>query len=296
MCRSIWSHLSDLSKDNSGYSLKDLFIGSEGTLGIITSAILKLFNRPNDIGTAFISIRSYDDILKLFNLTTRLTGSNLTSFEFMSRDALLLSLKHGSTKKPVKDTSAPCYVLIELSTSESNYANTLLENLLSSSAGGALVLEASLVSSSQQAATLWNLRENMSEAQKKEGGSIKHDISLPLKNIPEFLKKAALTVAEICTGARPVPFGHIGDGNIHYNISQPIGMDKLEFLKYEAKITEAIHDLVSSLRGSISAEHGIGRAKREELRRVKNQIDLDLMRSIKSTLDPRNILNPGKLL
>lgn len=292
----IWSDLKGLRKDNTGYDLKDLFIGSEGTLGIITAARMRLEPPPRAVATAFVALPAVSALVPLLRLASGLAGPNLTAFEFMSERALQFVLRHGQGTAPIGDVSAPCTVLMEISTAEADRAGPLLEALLSDASTQGLVTEARLAASASQQAALWRLREQMSEIQKQEGGSIKHDISLPVARIPEFLERAAIVVECICPGARPVPFGHLGDGNVHYNVSQPPDMDKARFLALWEPMSSAIHDLVTEMAGSISAEHGIGRMKRDELRRLKSPVALDLMRAIKAAFDPNGILNPGKLL
>jgi FAD/FMN-containing dehydrogenase len=288
--------LSGLKKDNTGYDLRDLFVGSEGTLGVITAATLKLVAPPRDTATAFVALARMDALVALFRLASRQAGSSLTAFEFMSARALEFALRHGGVAAPFADVSAPCTALIEVSTGEPGRATPLIETMLAEAAAQGLVTDARIASSAAQQTAMWRLRERMSEVQKHEGGSIKHDVSLPVARIPEFLDRAAELVQRICPGARPVPFGHLGDGNVHYNVSQPPGADKDRFLALWTPMSEAIHALVADMAGSISAEHGIGRMKRADLRRHKDPVALDLMRAIKSAFDPNGILNPGKVL
>jgi len=292
----VLADLKSLKKDNTGYDLKDLFIGSEGTLGLITAATLRLVPVPADSATALVALPSPDSLVPLFGLASRRAGPHLTAFEFMSARALEFAVRHGQGPAPLADPSAPCSALLEVSAAEPDRAHPLLEAILAEAAAAGLVTEARLAASRSQQAALWHLREQMSDVQKHEGGSIKHDVSLPVARIPEFLARAAQVVERICPGARPVPFGHLGDGNVHYNVSQPVGMDKARFLALWEEMSKAIHDLVASMGGSISAEHGIGRMKRGELERLKDPVALDLMRRIKAAFDPNGIMNPGKVL
>jgi FAD/FMN-containing dehydrogenase len=292
----VLSGLTSLKKDNTGYDLRDLLVGSEGTLGIITAATLKLVAPPRDTATGFVALASMDALVAFFRLASRQAGSSLTAFEFMSARALEFALRHGGVTAPFADVSAPCTVLLEISTSEPGRATPLMEALLADASAQGLVTDARIASSAAQQAVMWRLREQMSEVQKHEGGSIKHDVSLPVARIPEFLDRAAEIVERICPGARPVPFGHLGDGNVHYNVSQPPEADKQQFLGLWGVMSEAIHALVADMEGSISAEHGIGRMKRADLRRHKDPVALDLMRAIKTAFDPNGILNPGKVL
>jgi FAD/FMN-containing dehydrogenase len=293
----VWDGLRTLKKDNTGYDLRDLFIGSEGTLGIITAAALKLFPRPREKATALVALPDIAAVAGLFRLTEERAHSGLTAFEFMSRLSIELVTKHvPGTRLPLK-TPAPWYVLIEISSAESDGAASLMmERLLVEAGDKKLVSDAVLAGSLAQAQSLWRLRETASEAQKPEGGSIKHDVSVPVARIPEFLSRAGPVVDAVCAGARPVVFGHFGDGNVHYNVSQPPGMDKARFLALWDQMAGAVHDLVAEMGGSISAEHGIGQMKRTDLVRYKSPVELALMRKIKAALDPKGILNPGKVL
>ncbi len=288
--------LSCLKKDNTGYDLRDLFIGSEGTLGVITAATVKLVAPPRDVAIALVTLPSIEALVPLFRLAQTRASAGLTAFEFMSQQAMAFALRHGQGTPPVSDPAAPCWVLMEISTAESGRAGPTIEALLSDAMERGLVGEVQLANSGMQQAALWRLREQMSDVQKHEGGSIKHDVSLPVGRIPEFLERAALVVERVCPGSRPVPFGHLGDGNVHYNISQPPSMAMATYLDLWGPMSAAIHDLVAEMGGSISAEHGIGRMKRGELLRLKDPVSLDLMRSIKRAFDPNGILNPGKVL
>lgn len=286
-----------LKKDNTGYDLRDLFIGSEGTLGVITAASLKLFPRPAEQTTAFAALSSIEDVGSLFQRAEALAGGGLTAFEFLDQTGLGMVLKHTPGSKAPFAEKHPWYVLIELSSGETGGAAAdRLERLLGAAVEDGLVIDAVVAASLAQSRALWRLRESLSEAQKPEGGSIKHDVSVPIPLIPRFIREAAPIVERICPGARPVPFGHFGDGNVHYNVSQPLGMDKAAYLELWHTMSDAVHALVLSFEGSISAEHGIGRLKRADLARAKSAVELDVMRAIKAALDPRGILNPGKVL
>jgi FAD/FMN-containing dehydrogenase len=293
---SVWDGLKALKKDNTGYDLRDLFIGSEGTLGIITAATLKLFPAPAELATALVAVPRLDALLALFQLAEQRAGASLTAFEFLSGLIAQFVTRHvPGTRLPLAG-DAPWYVLIEISGAEEGTASALLERLLGEASAAGLVADTAVAASLSQAADLWRLREAASEAQKGEGGSIKHDISVPVARIPEFLTRAAAVVDAVCPGARPVPFGHFGDGNVHYNVSQPVAMARGDFLALWETMASRIHDLVVALGGSISAEHGIGRLKAHELLRVKSPVEIDLMRRIKAAFDPKGILNPGKLI
>jgi FAD/FMN-containing dehydrogenase len=293
----VWDGLKTLKKDNTGYDLRDLFIGSEGTLGVITAAALKLYPRPAEKATAFAALPDAASALALFRLADARAHQGLTAFEFMSRLAVDLVLRHVPNTRPPLREPAPWYALIEISSATADgAAASAMEGLLAQAQEKGIIGEAVIANSLSQAQGLWRLREVASEAQKPEGGSIKHDISVPIARIPEFLEKAAAVIEAVCPGARPVTFGHFGDGNVHYNVSQPPGMDKAAFLALWEKMSGAVHDLVRATGGSISAEHGIGQMKRSELQRFKSPVEMALMRKIKAALDPKGILNPGKLL
>ena len=293
----IWDGLRTLKKDNTGYDLRDLFIGAEGTLGIITAAALKLLPRPREKATALVAIPNLNDALALFRLAETRAHSNLTAFEIMNRLSLDLVLRHvGGTRLPLSEPS-PWYALLEVSGAETDGAAArTLEAMLAKASEEKLISDGVLAASLAQSNSLWNLRESASEAQKPEGGSIKHDISVPIARIPDFVRRAEPVVEAICPGARPVVFGHFGDGNLHYNVTQPPGMDKARYLSLWSRMSEAVHDLVHRMGGSISAEHGIGQMKRAELVRFKSETEIELMRRIKATFDPNGILNPGKVL
>jgi FAD/FMN-containing dehydrogenase len=293
----VWDGLRALKKDNTGYDLRDLFIGSEGTLGIITAAVLRMLPRPAEKATAMVALNSINDALALFNLAHSRADGGLTAFEFMPRLVLEFVLRHiAGTREPFT-AIYPWYVLIEISGAQSDgRANRQLETILTDALECNLVVDTVIAQSMQHARDLWRLREGISEAQKPEGGNIKHDVSVPIATIPDFVTRANLIVEDICPGARPLPLGHFGDGNVHYNIAQPVGMAKADFTALTPSIMRAVHDLVLSVGGSISAEHGIGITRRSELARVKSTVELDLMRRIKSALDPKYILNPGKVL
>jgi FAD/FMN-containing dehydrogenase len=285
----VWDGLRALRKDNTGYDLKHLFIGAEGTLGIITAAVLKLYPRPRQIQTLLASTSDPDKVLALLALARDLAGDGVYAFEMISRFALELVLRHiPGTTDPLA-APAPWYVLTDLTvpreTAEAYLAAALERNLIE---------DAVLASSAAQAKVLWKLRESISESQKHEGGSIKHDISVPVSRIPAFTREALAAAERLIPGIRAVPFGHVGDGNLHFNFTQPLGMDKQAYLDRWQALNRVIHDIVVSHGGSVSAEHGVGVLKRDEARRYKSEVELDLQRRIKQALDPKGIMNPGK--
>ena len=292
----IWNGLSKLKKDNTGYDLKQLFVGAEGTLGVITAAVLKLFPRPHAVETAFAGVASPRAALALLNLTEERAGGAVTSFELIPRIAVEFALRHGAGTRDPLGAPHPWYVLVELSSAAREGLRASLEELLASAAERGLLADAAIATSIEQAQSFWHLRNLISETQRPEGGSIKHDVSVPVAAVPEFIEAASAAVETLIPGCRPVPFGHLGDGNVHFNVSQPVGGDKAEFLAQWGAVNARVHDIVGRFHGSISAEHGIGRLKRDLLPHVKDPVTLELMRALKHTLDPNGILNPGKLL
>jgi FAD/FMN-containing dehydrogenase len=287
--------LTKLKKDNTGYNLHNLFIGAEGTLGIITAATLKLFPKPRDIETAFVGLKSPADALKLLTLSRSMAAGNLTSFELLSEIAVDFSVRHGiDIRRPLEDTH-PWYVLMELSSSGEEARGTL-EAILAQGLEDEIVDDAVVAANLSQRQAFWKLRDEMSAAQKPEGGSIKHDISVPVAAVPAFIAEADAAVIKLIPGSRPVPFGHLGDGNIHYNVSQPIGANAADYLARWHEVNAVVFAIVMRMGGSISAEHGIGVLKRDELPDVKDKVAIELMRGIKAMLDPHGIMNPGKVL
>ncbi|MBB3288549.1 MULTISPECIES: FAD-binding oxidoreductase [unclassified Rhizobium] len=293
----IWNGLRRLKKDNTGYDLRDLFIGAEGTLGVITGAVLKLFPQPLGHQVAFAGLQSVDDALTLFKNASSLCGTALTGFELMPRIGVEFTTRHIPGVRDPLETTHPWYVLIDISTSDSaETAERMMTTLLEKGYEDGLVQDATIASSEAQQKAIWHMRESMSDAQKPEGGSIKHDVSVPVAQIPQFMAEAEKAVVAAMPGARVCAFGHMGDGNIHYNISQPVGADKAEFIGRWREINKIVHGLVLQHGGSISAEHGIGQLKRDELASIRSDIEIDLMRRIKTAFDPAGIMNPGKVL
>ena len=292
----IWNGLRQLRKDNTGYDLKNLFIGAEGTLGIITAAVLKLFPMPAARATAFLAVPSPEAALELLNAAKAGAGGTLTTFELMPRVGLDFVLRHAAGARDPLSGPSPWYVLMEVSAQVPAGLDEAVETFLGEALEKGIVTDAALAGSLTQRADFWKLREMLSEVQIHEGGSIKHDVSVPVHATPEFLNRAIAAVEAMVPGCRPVPFGHLGDGNIHFNVSQPVGADKAGFLANWSEMNEMVHAIVAELKGSISAEHGIGRLKRDLLPGVKDPVELDLMRSIKKTLDPQGIFNPGSVL
>jgi FAD/FMN-containing dehydrogenase len=293
----IWDGLRGLRKDNTGYDLKQLFIGGEGTLGIITAAVLKLFPRPRAVETTFIALREIDDVMEVFSRGRAATGDQLTAFELIPRIGVEFGLRHVPGVVDPLAQPYPFYALLEMSSSEPGPGpRAALEEFLAASMEAGLVQDGVIAASAGQAKDLWRIREGVVEGQLPEGGSIKHDVSVPVSRVGEFIRRATAAVEARLPGIRPVPFGHVGDGNIHFNLSQPPGADKAAYLARWHEFNDIVHGIVASLNGSISAEHGIGRLKRDELPRYKSSLELDLMRKIKRALDPDGIMNPGKVI
>ncbi|MCP4620816.1 MAG: FAD-binding oxidoreductase [Bradyrhizobium sp.] len=287
--------LSKLKKDNTGYDLRNLFIGAEGTLGIITAATLKLFPKPQAIETAYVGLKSPAQALRLLEISQGEAGSSLTSFELLADIAVDFSIRHGINVRDPLTTKHPWYVLMELS-SPRNDARDALESILARGMEEGIVDDAVIAANLSQRQAFWKLRDEMSAAQKPEGGSIKHDISVPVAAVPAFIEEANAAVVKLLPGSRPVPFGHLGDGNIHYNVSQPVGGNTADFMARWHEVNKVVFDIVLRMGGSISAEHGIGVLKRDELPDVKDKTAIELMRSFKALLDPLDIMNPGKVL
>src|SRR5712692_1632629 len=292
----VLNNLNKLKKDNTGYDLKNLFIGAEGTLGIITAAVLRLVPRPRSVETAWLGVPSPEAAVELLNIAQERTTGGVTSFELMARMGVELVLRHGAPCRDPLPQAHPWYVLIELSSQARSGLRAVLEEILAEGLERGLVTDATIANSLEQKKMFWRIRELFGEVQRHEGGSIKHDISVPVAAVPAFIAEATAAVMRLVPGARPLPFGHLGDGNIHYNVTQPVGADKAEFLARWDEVNAAVFAVVAKYGGSISAEHGIGVVKRDLLPKVKDKVALELMRTLKRTLDPKGILNPGKML
>ena len=293
----VWDGLSALRKDNTGYDLKHLFIGAEGTLGIITAAVLKLFPRPHAVETALVALDDPAAAVALLARARAATGDRVTAFELILRLPFELVLAEiPGTRDPFAGRH-PCYVLAELSAGAGeDDARGQMESLLAGAMEDGLVRDAVIAGSGAQAADFWKLRETIPEAQKQDGASIKHDISVPVSRIPGFMEEAAAAAEAAVDGVRVCAFGHVGDGNLHFNMNQPVGGDPAAFLEREDELNTIVHDAASRHGGSISAEHGIGQLKREALIHYKPAVAIELMRRIKAALDPDNLMNPGKVL
>jgi FAD/FMN-containing dehydrogenase len=292
----VWDGLRGLRKDNTGYDLKQLFIGAEGTLGIVTAAVLKLFAAPRVRSTALVAVADVGDAISLLGNLRQALGDRLVGFELISALAFGLSRKH-QPRLPDPLPGHPWYALIE---AHDTAADAPLWDTVEAALGEAIekgvAADAAIAQSGEQAAALWELRENIAEAQRREGPNIKHDISLPVSAIPAFLAAASVALESAFPGLRFVTFGHLGDGNLHYNLAGPESVDAESFMDNADAVNRIVHDLVAAHGGSISAEHGIGQLKRDELVRYKSVLEIELMQRIKSALDPTCLLNPGKVL
>ncbi|MCC6888235.1 MAG: FAD-binding oxidoreductase [Hyphomicrobiales bacterium] len=292
----VLDNLRKLKKDNTGYDLRHLFIGAEGTLGIITAAVLRLFPRPRAVETAFVGMSSPHQALALLNLAYERAGGSVTGFELIPRIALEFAVRHAPMCRDPLSARHRWYVLMELSTQAREGLRAIIEDILTTGAERGLIEDATIAESLDQTKALWLLRHHIADTQKYEGGSIKQDVSVPVNAVPDFIEEATAKVEALVPGCRPVPFGHLGDGNIHYNVSQPPGADRAAFLKHWDAVNDAVFAVVAKYNGSISAEHGIGVMKRALLPSVKNPVAYELMRDFKRLLDPQGILNPGKVL
>jgi FAD/FMN-containing dehydrogenase len=292
----VWNGLGKLRKDNTGYDLRNLFVGSEGTLGIITTAVLKLFPARRDIVTAFVGLPSSAAALALLDRAKARLGAGVTTFELMPRLAVEMVVNHIPGNRDPLAAAHPWNVLFEASSPSDPDLRNKVETLLAEAIESGEAEDATIAASLDQRDALWRLRESLPEAQGHEGGSIKHDISLPLSRIPAFIEAMGAALERLVPGCRPLPFGHLGDGNLHFNVTQPVGADRTEFLGRWGEVSGVVLGEVVREGGSISAEHGVGQLKRDLLREVKDPVALDLMRRIKSAFDPKGILNPGKVL
>jgi FAD/FMN-containing dehydrogenase len=292
----VWDGLRGLRKDNTGYALKQLFVGGEGTLGIITAATVKLFPKPRELETAFLALARVEDAMALLARARTASGDQLTAFELIPRIGLEIAMAHVPNVHDPLAQPHRWYVLLELSSSQAGRGlRQALDEFLAAALEDGLIADGTIAQSATQTRDLWRIREGMVEAQKHIGAGIKHDVAVPVSKVATFIATASDAVARDFPGVRPIPFGHVGDGNIHFNIAQAIGADPAAFIAATGAINHIVHDIATRLDGSISAEHGIGLLKRDELPRYKPAVALDLMRRIKHALDPDGIMNPGKI-
>ena len=293
----VLSDLNGLRKNNTGYDLKQLLVGSEGTLGIITAAVLRLYPYPDRSATALVALRDLGASIELLQTASHASNGSLSSFELIPRLGMQFACQHIPDCKDPFDRPYDWYVLLALQGSGATLSlDAILQTLLSLTLEKGIIVDAVVASNETQAERLWRLRGGMVEAQRFEGGSIKHDISVKVSRVPEFIHRAVDAVIERLPGIRPCPFGHVGDGNIHFNLSQPLEMDTREYLSLQGEVNRIVLDIVADLGGSFSAEHGIGMLKLEEMQRYKDPVSVDLMRSIKQAIDPDGLFNPGKVL
>lgn len=293
----IWNGLRGLRKDNTGYDLKQIFLGAEGTLGIITAAVLKLFPLPKARATALVALRDLDAAVELLGEARGASGDALTSFELMPGMALDWADRYiEGVKRPFPEMPE-WTVLLEFAAARPDApVSDAMQGLLESALTSGTITDAVIAQSDGQRKDLWFLREAIVDAQGHEGAQIKHDIAVPVSLVPELIRRANAAVVEAVPGTRPYPFGHVGDGNIHYNLSQPKGADPATFLAERGRLNRVVHDVTVALNGTISAEHGIGISKRGELAHYKDPLELDMMRALKGHFDPTGMMNPGKML
>jgi FAD/FMN-containing dehydrogenase len=292
----IWDGLRSLRKDNTGYDLKQLFIGAEGTLGVITAAVLRLVPRPRERQTAWLAVASPQAAVELLALFRERLGETVSSFELLAGGCVELVLRYLPGARAPLARPAPWYVLAEVAWSLAEGLGAELERVLEEAIRRALIQDGVIAASETQRNALWALRENPTEAMARDGMVLRHDIAVAVSRVPDLIERAAAELERAVPGVRIMPFGHVGDGNIHYNLLQPQDMAGPDFYARRDEVQGIVFDVVEALGGSISAEHGIGRAKRVELARRKSTIELALMRALKASLDPKGILNPGAVI
>jgi len=293
----IWSGLRRLRKDNTGYDLKNLFMGAEGTLGLITAAVLKLYPRPLDSATALVAVRDVSAAVELLARARGETGDAVSTFEILNRYSLEIALKHvNGTSDPLPERHAQ-YVLIELTTPRASAGlSDALAECLGRAAEDGLVLDAAIAQNDTQAKSFWRIREGTPAVQKLEGVSMGHDVSVPISRIAEFCDTATRTIEQTVPGIRVLCFGHVGDGNVHFNLIQPVGMEAAAYKAQHGRISKVVYDIATAMDGSFSAEHGVGQLKLGEMTHYKSPVEIELMRTLKRALDPLNLMNPGKVV
>jgi FAD/FMN-containing dehydrogenase len=292
----VWNGLKRLRKDNTGYDLKQLFIGGEGTLGIITAAALKLFPKPAERETVMVALPSPEAALALLARAQGASGGAVTSFELMCRSIIALVLKNVPGTKDPFELLAPWYALVEFSSGYAGGLRAPVEAMLADALAAGEIADAVIAENAAHAQQFWRMRHSMSEAMRPEGGQAKYDVSVPVASAPAFLRAADEAVEKACRGARIIAFGHMGDGNIHYDVLQPLDMSRDAFESKSDAIEKAVYDCIDRFEGSISAEHGVGLARRDDIARRKQPAEISMMRAIKAALDPQGIMNPGKML
>ena len=293
----VWDGLRALRKNNTGYDLKQVFIGAEGTLGIITAATLKLFPSPQESGSLFIALRDLDASCEVLAMAQNATGGQVVGCELVPRIALDFTLRQAPDIQDPLSGAHDWYVLMKASAGRAGSGlHETLERMLGEAYEAGLVVDATIAASEAQSQALWRIREVLVEAQTLGGASIKHDVSVPVSKVPAFIRQANAAAEALVPGIRPYPYGHMGDGNVHYNLTQPEALSAEDFMARQPEIQRRVHDVAISLGGSISAEHGVGLTKRAEVERVKPAIELELMRRLKTAFDPEGLMNPGKIL
>ena len=292
----VWNGLRALRKDNTGYDLRDLFIGSEGTLGVITGAVLKLFPRPISRATAWVGANSLHALVQVLSSLRTLCAERLVAFEMLSDASLQLVLQHVAEVRAPLEGRHAFHALVELADTQAEGLTELLERGLVDAMEQAWASNVVISTSDAQRSAFWKIREGISQAQMRAGKAVKHDIALPISAMAQFCSEAETAVQRALPDARIINFGHLGDGNLHYNVLLPLDVDAPSLARVTSELNRCVHDLVTAMDGSISAEHGVGQLRREELHHYKNAVELDLMMSIKRVLDPNQIMNPGKLL
>lgn len=293
----VWDGLKSLGKDNTGYDLKQFFIGAEGTLGVITAAVLKMFPKPQDVQTAFCGLPDLESALPLLARARAWSGDQITAFELMPRQGVEFAMRYLPGVQDPLAAPHDWYALVDLATSRpGGDLRETMESLLAEAMEAGVVTDAVIAASSAQRKALWRIREEMPEANRRSGAVLHHDVAVPTSQVPAYIRRVSASVAAARPGVRLVPFGHLGDGNIHFSICQPVGADPEAFYRQGDELTRMVFDIAMEMRGSFSAEHGIGRLKLDELARYKNPADLLLMRRIKAALDPRGLMNPGKVV
>lgn len=292
----VWNGLKRLRKNNTGYDFRHLFIGAEGTLGIITAAVLKLFPQPEHTATAMVALPRLADAVTLLNHMRRYSGDLVTGFEYIHGSALAMVAEHvPECRVPLADCEHAALVELAGGTPDADFA-ALMENALAAAFENGLAKDAVIADSLAQRGDFWRVREHIPEALERAGTCIPCDVSVPVSCVPEFIPAATAAVAKQCPGIRVIPFGHVGDGNIHFDLLEPEGMDGEAFVAQLEPVTDAVYDVVQQFDGSFSAEHGIGQLKLPAMRRYRDAVDLDMLRAVKQALDPRNLMNPGKVV
>ncbi|MCM0035769.1 MAG: FAD-binding oxidoreductase [Burkholderiaceae bacterium] len=292
----VWNGLRGLRKDNTGYDLKDLFIGSEGSLGIITGVVLKLFAAPAGRVSAWVGAQEMTSVVTLLNRLQAACGPRLSAFEMMSGPSLALVTRHLEAHVSPLDKTYPYYVLIELADTNMSGLQEMLQDALTLATEDGLIDDCVVAMNEAQSVSMWRLREGISMAQVKAGKAVKHDIALPISSLATFVKEADEAVQKSFPELPIINFGHIGDGNLHYNLLLPLAISNTAYKETTDHLNKSIHDLVTQFNGSISAEHGVGTLRRDELKRYKSSVEMDLMNAVKRAIDPNQIMNPGKLL